>query len=103
MAAIDSLPELEEPDDGYDPVSRPAHYCRGGIEAKDVLKALLDARCMLDDGTVVEPEVTDIPPSGYYWWGCAFKYLWRWQFKNGVEDLRKARQCIDELIDSMTR
>lgn len=34
-----------------------------------------------------------------YWWGCVFKYLWRWPLKNGLQDLRKARQCLDYLID----
>ena len=33
-----------------------------------------------------------------YWWGCAFKYLWRWPLKNGVEDLRKAEECLSLLI-----
>ncbi len=40
-------------------------------------------------------------PMASYWWGCAFKYLWRWTRKNGLEDLRKCSQCIDFLMDEM--
>jgi hypothetical protein len=32
----------------------------------------------------------------------AMKYLWRWQKKNGVEDLRKAQRCLQFLIDLQT-
>lgn len=42
-----------------------------------------------------------LSPMASYWWGCAFKYLWRWSRKNGTEDLRKCRQCIDFLIEEV--
>ena len=29
---------------------------------------------------------------------CSLKYLWRYEEKNGVEDLRKARWYLDKLI-----
>jgi hypothetical protein len=31
--------------------------------------------------------------------GVIFKYLCRWQDKNGVEDLKKARHFLDKLIE----
>lgn len=31
--------------------------------------------------------------------GNAMKYLFRWQFKNGAEDLKKARWYIDKLLE----
>ena len=31
--------------------------------------------------------------------GNAIKYLTRWRRKGGIEDLRKARHCIDLLIE----
>ena len=31
--------------------------------------------------------------------GAAIKYLSRWRSKNGIEDLEKAKHCIDLLID----
>ena len=33
-----------------------------------------------------------------YWEGNALKYLLRWRYKNGVEDLEKAKHYIDYLI-----
>ena len=32
--------------------------------------------------------------------GCAATYLWRHTEKNGIEDLHKAVQCINMLIDT---
>lgn len=37
-----------------------------------------------------------------YWTATALKYLWRWERKNGVEDLRKAQRCLQFLIDLQT-
>jgi hypothetical protein len=33
-----------------------------------------------------------------YWRGCIIKYLFRYKSKNGIEDLQKAKKCIDFLI-----
>ena len=63
-------------------VSHPRHYMgHTGIECMDALRSMIGR-----DGMEC------------YWEGCAFKYLWRWRAKNGVEDLKKARQCIDYLV-----
>lgn len=70
-----------------DAVSHPAHYTSGGIEAKDALKAAMSG--------------SELSPMASYWRGCAFKYLWRFERKNGAEDLHKCRQCIDFLIEEM--
>ena len=70
-----------------DPVINPAHYA-GKIECKDAM------RSMMENGRRFrEMEI--------YWWGCAFKYLWRWPRKNGAEDLEKCKQCIDYLIEEI--
>lgn len=62
-----------------DNVSHPAHYTGGGIEAKDALKAVMGCaqECFIDviDG---KPFYKTLTPMAFYWWGCAFKYLWRW-------------------------
>ena len=71
-----------------DAVSHPAHYTSGGIEANDALKAAMSG--------------SELSPMASYWWGCAFKYLWRWSRKNGTEGLRKCRQCIDFLIEEVS-
>lgn len=33
----------------------------------------------------------------------ACKYLLRWQDKDGIEDLHKARECVDRLIEHAER
>lgn len=71
-----------------DPVKKPSHYQgRFGLEAVDVIKNF--AAC---------PEQEE----GFYW-GNAVKYLLRYHSKNGVEDLKKARQNLDWLIESLER
>lgn len=42
--------------------------------------------------------LSTLPPMALWWWGCAFKYLWRWPWKNGADDLRKAHDCIGRLL-----
>lgn len=69
-----------------DMVNSPAHYKLDGldIESKDVLKSVL--------GT-----------EGYVHWSCgnAMKYLFRWEKKNGLEDLKKARKNLDFAIETL--
>ena len=67
-----------------DVIKKPSHYQgRYGMEAIDVVKNF--AAC---------PEQEE----GFYW-GNAIKYILRWHKKNGVEDLKKARQNLDWLIE----
>ncbi len=33
-----------------------------------------------------------------WWWACALKYLWRWPWKGGMEDLAKAKDCVERLM-----
>ena len=70
-----------------DKVKAPAHYSGNGIECKDALRSMMSG--------------VDVTPEQAYWWGAIFKYTWRWPIKNGVEDLLKARQCIDYLLESL--
>ena len=37
----------------------------------------------------------------YYLQGNIMKYLWRYRYKNGVEDLEKAQWYLSELIDEL--
>ncbi|MGT2708631.1 DUF3310 domain-containing protein [Streptococcus panodentis] len=66
-----------------DVVNKPSHY-QGefGLEAIDVV------RNFAGDLTAVQ---------GFYW-GNAMKYMLRFQKKNGLEDLKKARKNLDWLI-----
>lgn len=69
---------------GADLVNHPPHYTQGGgIECIDAIKSALG-----DEGF------------RSYCVGNILKYSWRYRFKNGVEDLRKANWYITELLKS---
>lgn len=61
---------------------RVEHYCRGGIETLDYIKAKLT-------------------PEQYegYLLGSVHKYMGRWQDKGGVDDLYKAQTYLGWLIE----
>ena len=63
-----------------DPVNSPAHYRVAEIEAIDYISGQL--------GSGVKN----------YLEGNILKYMHRWRYKNGVEDLRKAKWYLDKLI-----
>lgn len=70
-----------------DEVSNPRHYMgHTGITCRAALESMMGAEAEM-----------------HYWWGCAFKYLWRWREKNGVQDLMKCRQCLDYLVEAAGR
>ena len=91
---------LQQIEAAKDAVSHPSHYTSGGIECKDAMAAMMGTGYCLqpcaNDGKAV-----NLAPIALYWWGCAFKYLWRWARKNGVQDLKKCKQCIDFLIEEI--
>lgn len=72
--------------DTADMVNSPAHYKLEGlnIESKDVIKSVLGVK-------------------GYVHWACgnALKYIFRWEKKNGLEDLKKARKNLDFAIETL--
>ena len=70
-------------ENNHDAVNHPSHYCIDGIECIDVIKATTKG----------------MPAFDAFCQGNAMKYLFRWQYKNGVEDLKKARWYIDKLIE----
>lgn len=72
-----------------DNVNHPSHYNQSGIECIDAMKAMTE-------GTSVDPHAA-------YCWQNSFKYLWRWPYKNGLEDLRKARWYLDRLIKEVEK
>lgn len=69
--------------DTFDVVDKPAHYNNGEIEAIDYIKQQLG-----DDFYA-------------YCEGNVIKYMHRHTYKNGVEDLRKARWYLDKLIKEL--
>lgn len=69
-----------------DKVNNPNHYQgKFGLEAIDVVRNFA--------GDLIAVQ-------GFYW-GNAIKYLLRFQSKNGLEDLKKARKNLDWLIEEM--
>lgn len=72
----------------FDPVDQPRHYANSSIQCIDAMAAM------------VESVEFDLPIDFHdaHCWQTAFKYLWRWHNKNGVEDLRKCRYYLDRLI-----
>lgn len=60
----------------------PDHYKKGGIEAFDYMKA----------------KMSDEQMEGYLL-GNILKYTSRYQFKNGVEDLKKSQWYLTKLIE----
>jgi hypothetical protein len=69
----------------YNTVNKPEHYNKGGIEAIDYIKQ------QLGEGF------------GDYCAGNVMKYVHRYKYKNGVEDLRKARVYLEWLIQDLAK
>jgi hypothetical protein len=65
-----------------DMVNHPPHYTQGDIECIDAIKAATKGLNGFEG----------------YCTGNAIKYLWRWKYKSGVEDLKKADWYIRKLI-----
>lgn len=73
-----------------DPVKAPAHYAGDGkITCKHALRSMM--------------KHAKVGGEKAYWWGCIFKYIWRWPLKNGLQDLKKARECLDVLIEMLEK
>ena len=68
-----------------DMVNHPAHYTQGGIECIDCIKSAIVGKVGIEAFCV----------------GNAIKYLCRYEEKNGVEDVKKARWYIDRLIKEL--
>ncbi len=66
-----------------DMVNKPPHYNKSGIECIDAISAALG------DGFE------------YYLQGNVIKYLWRYRYKNGTEDLKKASWYLHKLTDEI--
>ena len=65
-----------------DMVNHPSHYTQGGIECIDCIKSATVGKVGIEAFCV----------------GNAIKYLFRYEEKNGIEDVKKARWYIDRLI-----
>lgn len=68
-----------------DMVNHPAHYTQGGIECIDCIKSATVGKVGIEAFCV----------------GNTIKYLFRYEEKNGIEDVKKARWYIDRLIKEL--
>lgn len=66
-----------------DNVNHPSHYNQGGIEVWDVISAF----------------TKDLDGAEAFYAGNVIKYVLRWNHKNGIEDLEKAKVYIDKIIE----
>mgnify|MGYP002622429057 CR=1 FL=1 len=64
-----------------DVVNHPPHYNQTGVECINAIEAAT--------GEGFE----------YYLQGNILKYLWRYPYKNGIEDLKKAQWYLNKLIE----
>ena len=65
-----------------DMVNHPQHYTQGGIECINALKAATVGKRGIEAVCVAN----------------VIKYLWRYEEKNGIEDVRKAKWYIERLL-----
>lgn len=69
----------------YDAVQHPLHYNQGGVECIDAIKA----------ATVNKRGIEAVCVAN------VIKYLFRYETKNGLEDVKKAAWYIDRLIKEL--
>lgn len=67
-----------------DNVNHPSHYCKGGVECIDAIRASMSKEAFAG-----------------YCKGCCQKYLWRFEDKGGAEDLRKAAVYLKWLLETV--
>lgn len=70
-----------------DNVNHPSHYTQGGIECIDAITA----------ATVNKTGIEAVCTAN------VIKYLWRYEAKNGLEDVKKAQWYINRLIAELER
>ncbi|WP_239704748.1 MULTISPECIES: DUF3310 domain-containing protein [unclassified Mammaliicoccus] len=69
----------------HDPVNKPSHYMLGDIEVKDIISIVADK---YHKGSVAHNVAS------------ALEYQMRAPEKNGLEDIKKARKCLDFAIEN---
>lgn len=69
-----------------DNVNHPDHYTQGGIECIDAIAAATVGKTGIEAACVAN----------------IIKYLWRYELKNGVEDIKKAQWYLNKLLEVKT-
>jgi hypothetical protein len=84
MIDASSIPPIPVPADNSDMVNHPPHYTKGGIECIDAIAASMT-----------------IEEFRGFLHGQVMKYVWRYKYKNGREDLEKAEFYLKRLINTL--
>lgn len=85
LAAKDMEDVRNVANDKPDMVNHPSHYCQGGIECIDAIKAATVNKTGIEAVCVAN----------------VIKYLFRYETKNGLEDVRKAAWYLNRLIKEL--
>ena len=64
-----------------DMVNHPPHYNKYGVECIEAIKSATGEGCE------------------HYLQGNVIKYLWRYRYKNGIEDLKKANWYLELMME----
>lgn len=68
-----------------DMINKPPHYNQAGIECIDAIAAATSGKKGIEAVCVAN----------------VIKYLWRYELKNGLEDVKKARWYLDRLVGEL--
>ena len=68
-----------------DVVNHPSHYTKGSIECIDAIDSATTGKSGIEAVCVAN----------------VIKYLWRYEEKNGLEDVKKAKWYINKLISEL--
>lgn len=79
MFELATNPELEAENDV---INHPSHYTQGGIECIDAMESAFGATQL-----------------AVYCKIAAFKYIWRCEYKNGAEDVKKAIWYLNKFLE----
>lgn len=71
-----------EPEAENDVINHPSHYTQGGIECIDAMESAFGATQL-----------------AVYCKIAAFKYIWRCEYKNGAEDVKKAIWYLNKFLE----
>jgi hypothetical protein len=83
MASMQGAANLTWANGQTDMVNSPPHYNQAGVECIDAIRAATDEGYQ------------------YYLQGNIIKYLWRYRYKNGIQDLEKAKWYLNKLIEEI--
>lgn len=68
-----------------DNVNSPSHYTQAGIECIDAITAAVSGKSGIEAVCVAN----------------IIKYVWRYELKNGVEDVKKAQWYLNRLVSEL--